>query len=72
VVEKAGRAALRAAWCQKWAEHRRLKPKEFDGRVHNHKAGLTAFPIDGKLLSSPILDAPYQRFGSVLLANGLC
>jgi hypothetical protein len=28
--------ALRAVWWQKWGVHRRLRPEEYAGRVHNH------------------------------------
>lgn len=35
VVEVTTRA-LKAAWYQKWQVHRRLRPEEFGGRVHNH------------------------------------
>ncbi|HEU4885415.1 MAG TPA: hypothetical protein VFT45_24420 [Longimicrobium sp.] len=28
--------ALRATWWQKWGVHRRLRPEEYGGRVHNH------------------------------------
>jgi hypothetical protein len=28
--------AIRAVWWQKWGVHRRLRPEEYGGRVHNH------------------------------------
>jgi len=38
--------ALKAAWYQKWLVHRRLRPEEFGGRVHNHAAGDAVYPFD--------------------------
>ncbi len=45
--------ALRAVWFQKWFVHRRLRPEEFGGRLHNHLSGWRTYPqIDGEILSS--------------------
>ena len=49
--ETLGRA-LRAAWWQKWGVHRRLRPEEFGGRVHNHLTGAREYPIHSSLLTS--------------------
>ena len=49
--EALGRA-LRAAWWQKWGVHRRLRPEEFGGRVHNHLTGARQYPIHSSLLTS--------------------
>jgi hypothetical protein len=38
--------ALKAVWYQKWAVHRRLRPEEFGGRIHNFKTGAAAYPFD--------------------------
>ena len=38
-------AALRAAWCQKWLIHRRLRPEEFGGRVYQRIANSKSYPI---------------------------
>ena len=37
--------ALKAVWYQKWAVHRRLRPEEFGGRIHNHRTGATVYPF---------------------------
>jgi hypothetical protein len=42
---RAARAALEAAWFQKFLVHRRLRPEEFGGRVHNTKIGAAHYPI---------------------------
>jgi hypothetical protein len=44
--------ALRAVWWQKWGVHRRLRPEEFGGRVHNHITGARTYPIHSSLLTS--------------------
>jgi len=59
--------ALKAAWYQKWSIHRRLRPEEFGGRVHNHLTGAASYPIDAKLLESPVLEQVFNRFGTYLL-----
>jgi hypothetical protein len=68
LVAKAGNAAIKAAWYQKWLVHRRLRPEEFGGRLHLHKVGLAASPIHTDLLTtSGVLDAVYRNYGSYLL-----
>lgn len=37
--------ALKAVWYQKWSVHRRLRPEEFGGRIHNHKVGAAVYPF---------------------------
>jgi hypothetical protein len=59
--------ALKAAWCQKWVVHRRLRPEEFGGRIHNHMTGAGRYPIHAKLLDSPALAAVFSQYGSYLL-----
>ncbi|HEX8433023.1 MAG TPA: vanadium-dependent haloperoxidase [Longimicrobium sp.] len=44
--------ALRAVWFQKWFVHRRLRPEEFGGRIHNHLTGQRSYPIDAEILNS--------------------
>ena len=58
--------ALKAAWYQKWIVHRRLRPEEYAGRVHNQLAGAAEYPIHPKLLDSPALERLYSRNGSHL------
>lgn len=66
-VARVTTAALKAAWCQKWLVHRRIRPEAFSGRVHHQKNGSGSYPIHSDLLQSPVLDAVKQRFGSFLL-----
>ena len=56
LVARVSSAALKAGWYQKWCVHRRLRPEEFAGRVHNHRTGAANYPIDASLLDSPVLE----------------
>ncbi|HXG64150.1 MAG TPA: vanadium-dependent haloperoxidase [Blastocatellia bacterium] len=69
LVARAANAALRAAWCQKWSVHRRLRPEEFAGRVHNHLTGAASYPIHSDLLppNSTVTDEVLARRGTYLL-----
>jgi hypothetical protein len=60
-------AALQAAWYQKWAVHRRLRPEEFGGLVHRTMTGTAKYPISSDLLNSGALAATYKATGSYLL-----
>jgi hypothetical protein len=44
--------ALRATWWQKWGVHRRLRPEEYAGRVHNHITGARTYPLHTSILTS--------------------
>lgn len=66
-LAKAAQYALDHAWYQKWLVHRRLRPEEFGGRIHNNKTGATNYPIDAEILVSPILTRIFNRYGSYLL-----
>lgn len=66
-IAKAAQYALDHAWFQKWLVHRRLRPEEFGGRVHNNKNGTTNYPIDPEILFSPILTRIFNRYNSYLL-----
>jgi hypothetical protein len=60
-------AALLAAWFQKWLVHRRTRPEEFGGRVHQTKTGTAMYPIHAELLSSAALQTTYAANGTYLL-----
>ncbi|MET0398244.1 MAG: vanadium-dependent haloperoxidase [Longimicrobiaceae bacterium] len=49
--ETLGRA-LRAVWFQKWFVHRRLRPEEYGGRVHNHVTGARTYPLHASIVTS--------------------
>ena len=44
--------AIRAVWWQKWGVHRRLRPEEYGGRVHNHVTGARTYPLHSSILTS--------------------
>jgi membrane-associated phospholipid phosphatase len=67
LVARVANAALQAAWYQKWLVHRRLRPEEFGGRVHNHKMDAATYPIHSELLNSPVLDTVFNPHGTYLL-----
>jgi len=67
LVTEVATRALKAIWFQKWFVHRRLRPEEFGGRVHNHLAGTVGHPVHEDLLSSRALPEVRRRFGSWLL-----
>lgn len=67
LVARVANPALKAAWCQKWLEHRRLRPEAFAGRVHNHVTRAAEYPLHPELLRSPSLNAVFQIRGTYLL-----
>lgn len=67
MVSRAGMSALKAAWFQKWCVHRRIRPEEMAGRVHNVKTGNANYPVNHKLLDSPALSRLFAENGSYLL-----
>jgi hypothetical protein len=55
--------ALRAVWWQKWGVHRRLRPEEYGGRVHNHVTGARGYPLHSSIVSSLQGGGLAQYFG---------
>jgi membrane-associated phospholipid phosphatase len=66
VAQVAG-CALKAAWFQKWSLHRRLRPEEFAGRVHNHLTGAARYPLPPALLNATVLTRLLTAYGGYLL-----
>jgi hypothetical protein len=62
-----GPESLRAAFCQKWLVHRRIRPEAFAGRIHNHVTGAAKYPIHSDILNSAALKAIFSAHGSYLL-----
>lgn len=67
LVSQATRIALKAVWFQKYLVHRRLRPEEFAGRVHNHLTGRSNYPIHEELLNSQAIRKVYKKYGTYLL-----
>lgn len=77
LVARVTSAALRAAWCQKWLVHRRLRPEMFAGRVQNRVAGMADYripsaisnyyPIHTDVFNSKAADKVFGKTGAYLL-----
>jgi len=60
-------AALKAAWCQKWMVHRRIRPEELGGLIQLTKTHLRSHPISPALLTSPAVATVSSKTGTYLL-----
>ncbi len=67
LVSSLSNMALKAAWFQKWAVHRRLRPEVFGGEIHNLLAGNADYPIHEEILNSPVLDEVSGLYDTYLL-----
>ena len=67
MVVRIANIAQKHAWYQKWAVHRRLRPEEYGGRVHNHMTGDAVYPIPSDIINSDALQRVYAKWGSYLL-----
>ncbi|MFP3986830.1 vanadium-dependent haloperoxidase [Streptomyces sp. E11-3] len=67
LVTEVATRALKAVWFQKWYVHRRLRPEEFGGRVHQQLCGGREYPIDPAVLESAAVKRVFGRYGSHLL-----
>ncbi len=59
--------ALKAVWFHKWLMHRRLRPEEFAGRVHNQLTKQSEYQIHSDLLNSAVVKLVLEKTGSYLL-----
>jgi membrane-associated phospholipid phosphatase len=66
-VAHVANCALKAVWFPKWLLHRRLRPEQMAGRVHNHRIREAEYPIHPKLLEAHALSEVFDRTGSYLL-----
>jgi hypothetical protein len=67
LVTEVSTRALKAVWHQKWFVHRRMRPEEFGGRVHQHKSGQREYPIHGDVLDSAAVKLMEEANDSYLL-----
>jgi hypothetical protein len=67
LLAKVTNHALKAAWYQKWYVHRRLRPEEFGGAVHNHCKRAANYPIHTDVVNSPALESILKSGGTYLL-----
>jgi hypothetical protein len=61
LVGRVMKLALLGVWFQKWQVHRRLRPEEFAGRVHNTKTEDRIYPVHSEILSSSVLTRAFER-----------
>jgi hypothetical protein len=66
LIARVANPAQKAAWYQKWAVHRRIRPEEYGARIHHHMTGAAQYPIHAKLLDSPALAAVFRQHGTYL------
>ncbi|HXG18826.1 MAG TPA: vanadium-dependent haloperoxidase [Methylomirabilota bacterium] len=67
LVARVANAALKASWCHKWLIHRRLRPEEFAGRIHNHLSKTAHYPLHEEVLNARVLSTVQRTYGSYLL-----
>jgi hypothetical protein len=60
-------AALKAAYCQKWMVHRKVRPEALGGLIHQTRTKVREYPLHESLLHSEAVDAVFQKTGSYLL-----
>ncbi len=67
LIARVANASLKAAWCHKWLVHRRLRPEEFAGRIHNHLTKTAQYPLPEEVLKASALSTVFRTYGSYLL-----
>lgn len=67
VVAMVANIGLKAAWFQKWALHRRLRPEEYAARIHRHAIGEGQYPLHLDVLNSTALAMTKAKWDSYLL-----
>jgi len=67
LVCSVGNRAQKAVYYQKWSVHRRLRPEEYGGRVHNLRTGAASYPLHGDIMNNEVLTAVFNKFGTYLL-----
>jgi hypothetical protein len=60
-------AALKAAYCQKWMVHRRVRPEALGGLIHQASTGIRKYPIHKSVLENAGVQSVFKRTGSYLL-----
>jgi hypothetical protein len=60
-------AALKAAYCQKWMVHRRLRPEALGGLIQQTRTGARDYPLPLALTNSAAVESVFARTGSYLL-----
>lgn len=66
-VSHVANLSLRAAWFQKWAAHRRLRPEMYAGRVHFSRTGDRDYGLPAEILNSAAVGILESENGTALL-----
>lgn len=66
-VATVANAALRAAWCQKWLLHLRLRPEVYAARVQQVLIKSAKYPVHADVLNSSVVQLLASANGSYLL-----
>jgi len=61
------RAALKAAWVEKWARNRKIRPEAFALRIDTNRTGDTDFDIHPQILSNDIVQRLINKNGNALM-----
>lgn len=68
LLAEVSQAALKAIWFQKWYVHRRMRPEEFGGRIHQHIVRNANYStINDEVLNSNGLAETFNMYGSYFL-----
>lgn len=66
-IGRVSTAALKAAYYQKWAIHRRVRPEALGGLIHLNRTGKRQYPIHHSLADCRSVNAVHAKHGSYLL-----
>jgi hypothetical protein len=66
MVARVSNHATKASWYHEWLVHRRLRPEEAAGRIHNHMTSAANYPLHAKLTDSFALPTLFTRYGTYL------
>ncbi|MCI0337512.1 MAG: vanadium-dependent haloperoxidase [Acidobacteria bacterium] len=67
LVSRVANAALKTAWYQKWHVHRRIRPEEYGGRIHNHLTKTTQYDLHPEVLNASVLEIVNNETETYLL-----
>lgn len=67
IVATVANTALKATWYQKWIVHRRSRPEELAGHLHQMLSGQGRAPFHRDIAEAEVVQLIHQRTGSYLL-----
>ena len=66
-IGRVSSAALKAAYCQKWMVHRRVRPEALGGLIHQTRATARKYPLHDSVLHADAVDAVHAKTATYLL-----